>query len=64
METYIAPKLYEVKEGKVIRVGNSNRIATFDAGRRLWLTEQEAELHRDAIVLIYPPKTTPTSENA
>lgn len=64
METYIAPKLYEVKEGKVIRVGFPNRIATFNAGRRLWLTAEEAELHGEAIVLIYPPETTPTSENA
>ena len=56
METYIAPKLYEVKEGKVIRVGEPNRIPTFHAGTRIWLTPEEAAIHGDAIVLIYPPE--------
>ena len=56
METYIAPKLYEVKEGKVIRVGEPNRIPTFHAGTRVWLTPEEAAIHREAIVLIYPPE--------
>lgn len=59
METYIAPKLYEVKEGKVIRVGEPYGLVTFYAGARIWLTPQEAALHGDALTLIYPPDNSP-----
>lgn len=57
-ELYTAPKLYEVREGKTIRVGVPNGLHTFNAGTRIWLKAEEAAQHSEAIVLIYPPDKT------
>jgi len=56
-------KLYEVVEGRVIRLGEPDGLVTFTAKSRIWLTPAEAALHGDSIVLIYPPEPEP-SDNA
>jgi hypothetical protein len=46
-------KFYQVKDGKVIEING----ITFQQGARLWLSDQEFELLKDCVDLIYPPES-------
>lgn len=59
----VESKLYEVVAGKLIRVGEPAGLTTFHAGARLWLKPEEAALHGDSLVLIYPPENSPSEDD-